>query len=85
MNLAVACLSLVRPTRRGHAGVIAGVIVEGEGFRPQQFNLNFLTEVPQVQRLFAVRPQDIELLRSVLPEFLQLYLKDAAGYYEARI
>jgi hypothetical protein len=79
VNLAVACLSLIRPTRRGHAGVIAGLILEGEVFQPQQFSLNFPSEVPPVQRLFAVRPRDVELLRSVLPEFLQLYVKSEIG------
>ncbi len=79
VNLAVACLSLIRPTRRGHAGVILGVITEGTGFQPQQFTLNVPTEVPQVQRLYGVRPQDVQLFQSVLPEFLQLYLRDEAG------
>ena len=36
-------------------------------------------EVPKIQRLFAVGPQDVELLRSVLPAFLQLYPKDSTG------
>lgn len=36
-------------------------------------------EVPEIQKLFTVRQKDIELLRAVLPEFVQLYQYDEVG------
>jgi hypothetical protein len=36
-------------------------------------------EVPEIQKLFTVRKKDVELLSSVLPEFLRLYQKDDDG------
>jgi hypothetical protein len=79
VNLTASCLFLIRPTRKGHAAVIAGEISEGEGFRPRAFSLNLPSEIPKIQRIFAVRPQDIGLLQSLLPNFLSLYGKNESG------
>ncbi len=77
VNLAATCLALIRPTRRSRAGKITGLI-KGDGtFDPQGFSANTdPADVPEVQKLFTVENQHIDLLRSVLPEFLQLYQKD---------
>lgn len=79
INLAATCLALIRPTRRSRAGHVTGVIKVGGVFDPQFFGAHDPAEVPEIQKLFTIRNQDIELLRSVLPEFLQLYEKDETG------
>ncbi len=77
INLAVACLALIRPTRRSRAGNITGFIKLNGMFVPQGFSAHTdPAEVPEVQKLFKVENQHISLLRSILPEFLQLYQKD---------
>jgi hypothetical protein len=79
INLAVACLALIRPTRRSRAMHIRGLI-KGDGtFDPQWFDSTVPAEVPEIQKLFTIRKKDIDLLSSVLPRFVQLYQKDAQG------
>jgi hypothetical protein len=80
VNMAVCCLLLVRPTRRSHALNIPGII-KGDGtFEPHGFSASHeLAEVPEIQKLFTIRNQDIALLRDVLPEFIKLYQKDEHG------
>lgn len=79
INSAVACLSLVRPTRKSRAGKIVGSVKADGMLYPQGFQAHEPAEVPEVQKLFTIRNRDIETLRTVLPEFLQLYPKDADG------
>jgi hypothetical protein len=79
IDSAVACLSLIRPTRRSRAGKITGLIKPDGTFDPQKFNVpDAPAEVPEVQKLFTVEGQDIKLLHSILPEFLKLYQRDDA-------
>jgi hypothetical protein len=75
----VACLALIRPTRRSRAGKITGLIKADGTLDPQSFDIPEPAEVPEVQKLFTIRMTDIEALRSILPEFLGLYRTDAAG------
>lgn len=80
VNLAVACLLVVRPTRRSRAMNVPGVIRADGTFDPQGFTATHdPAEVPEIQRLFTIRKRDIDLLHSVLPEFIQLYHKDSQG------
>jgi len=72
VNMAVACLSLIRPTRRSRAGNMRGLIKADGMFDPQDFTAHDPAEVPEVQKLFTIENQDIDLLRSVLPEFIKL-------------
>lgn len=79
IDLTVACLALIRPTRRSRAGKVTGVITNGV-FDPQGFDLTpEPVEVPEIQKLFTIGKQHIETLCSVLPEFMQLYQKGATG------
>jgi hypothetical protein len=79
-DLAYTCLSLIRPTRRSRAMHIPGVIRQDGTFDPQGFTARpELADVPEIQKLFVVREQDIEVLTSVLPEFMHLYQKDDNG------
>lgn len=79
VECAVACLGLIRPTRKSRAGKIMGTIKADGMIDPQSFDVPNPAEVPEVQKLFTIRKRDIETLRLVLSEFLQLYQKDAAG------
>jgi hypothetical protein len=79
MNLANACLSLIRPTRKNRAGVITGNITESGKFDPHGFELVEFVEVPMIQRLFSIRTQDVRLLQQILPRFMELYTKDLSG------
>ena len=80
VNLAVACLALIRPTRRSRAMHIPGVIKADGTFDPDGFNATHEpAEVPEIQKLFAIRKKDIDVLTSVLPEFIQLYQEDDQG------
>jgi hypothetical protein len=56
-------------------------VIRADGtFDPHGFTAQGeLADVPEIQKLFAVREQDISLLTSVLPEFIQLYQKDDEG------
>ena len=75
-----ACLALIRPTRRSRAMHIRGVMRSDGAFDPYGFNaLEDVADVPEIQKLFAVREQDINLLIAVLPEFMQLYQKERNG------
>jgi hypothetical protein len=76
---AAACLALIRPTRRSRAGKITGMITAGGTLDPQSFDIPNPAEVPEIQKLFAIRNRDVELLREILPEFLELYRTDATG------
>lgn len=80
IDYAASCLALIRPTRRSRAMHIRGVIKPDGSFDPYGFSAREdLADVPEIQKLFVVREQDIELLTSVLPEFIQLYQKDENG------
>jgi hypothetical protein len=79
LDSAVVCLALVRPTRRSRAGRIIGSVNAAGMLDPQSFAAPEPAEVPEVQKLFAVRNRDVLTLRAILPEFLQLYLKRADG------
>jgi len=80
INCAVACLGLIRPTRPSRAMNIPGVIKRDGTFEPHGFSAtNVPAEVPEIQKLFTIRKQDIELLSVVLPEFLKVYVKDSQG------
>jgi hypothetical protein len=77
---AASCLALIRRTRRSRATHIRGVMKADGSFDPQGFSAREdLADVPEIQKLFAVREEDIQLLIAVLPEFMQLYLKDKNG------
>ncbi len=80
IDYAASCLALIRPTRRSRAMHIRGVIKPDGSFDPYGFSAREdLADVPEIQKLFEVRIQDIELLTSILPEFIQLYQKDENG------
>ncbi len=80
IDSAGSCLALIRPTRRSRAMHIRGTVKSDGTFDPQGFSAREeLADVPEIQKLFAVREQDIKLLTSVLPEFIQLYQKDQNG------
>lgn len=80
IDYAGSCLALIRPTRRSRAMHIRGVIKPDGSFDPQGFSAREeLADVPEIQKLFAVREQDIKLLIALLPEFIQLYQKDEDG------
>jgi hypothetical protein len=76
VNCSGACLALIRPTRKSRAGKITGTIKADGMLDPQTFDVPQTAEVPEVQKLFTIRVQDLEALRTILPEFLQLYRKD---------
>lgn len=80
VNFAVSCLALIRPTRRSRASNIVGVIKPDGMLDPHQFGTTHdPAEVPEIQKFFTIRTQDIDLLRTILPEFIQLYEKDDQG------
>lgn len=80
VNCAVACLSLIRPTRRSRAMNIRGVINPDGRFVAHGFSATHEpAEVPEIQKLFTIRKQDIAVLSVVMPEFLKLYVKDSQG------
>ena len=79
VDSAVACLSLVRPTRKSRAGRIVGSVNADGILDPQSFNAHEPAEVPEVQKLFSIRNRDVVSLRTILPEFLRLYPKDSEG------
>ncbi len=80
VNMAVACLLLVRPTRRSRAMNVPGIIKDNGTLDPHGFSASHeAADVPEVQKLFTVRNQDIDFLRAILPEFIQLYQKSNGG------
>jgi hypothetical protein len=80
VNLTVSCLAIVRPTRRSRAMNVRGRLSHDEAFEPSGFTaIHQPAEVPEVQKLFAIRPKDIELLRIILPQFIRMYAKDQHG------
>ena len=80
VNLAVACLALIRPTRRSRAMNVSGVITADGTFDSHGFSATHdPADVPEIQKLFSIRKKDIDLLSSVLPEFVQLYQRDERG------
>ncbi len=77
---AIACLALIRPTRRSRAMHIRGRISRDGTFEPEGFSAREeVADVPEIQKLFAIRERDIKLLTSLLPEFIQLYQEDEKG------
>jgi hypothetical protein len=79
LNLTTACLALIRPTSRSRAHIIRGVMKVDGVFDPRHFNIQEPAAVPKIQRLFGIRKDDIDLLRSILPKFLEIYQKDDQG------
>ena len=80
IDCAASCLALIRPTRRGHAMHIRGIVKADGTLDPQGFSAREdLVDVPEVQKLFAVREEDVKVLISILPDFMQLYRKDQNG------
>lgn len=80
INLAAACMALIRPTIKSIAMNVLGVIEDDGTFQAHGFSASLeSTQVPDIQQLFTIRTRDIVLLRSVLPEFIQLYQKDNQG------
>jgi hypothetical protein len=77
VNSTVVCLDLIRPTRKSRAGKITGSIKADGMLQPQGFDVPEPAEVPPIQRHFSIRNRDIDTLRTILPEFLQLYPRDA--------
>lgn len=56
---------------------IPGVIRRDVTFDPHGFSAREdLAHMPEIQKLFVIRKQDIDLLALVFPEFMQLYQKD---------
>jgi hypothetical protein len=59
---------------------IRGVIRPDGTFDPHGFNAAHETaDVPEIQRVFTIRKKDIDVLSSVLPEFIRLYQTDDQG------
>lgn len=84
IDYAASCLALIRPTRRSRAMHIRGVMKQDGSFDPYGFSAREnLADVPEIQKLFVVRDQDVQLLTTVLPEFIQLYQKDEHGKLKA--
>jgi hypothetical protein len=80
LNIVVGCLSLIRPTRRSHATSVHGVIRADGSFDAHGFSgNNDLADVPEIQKLFMVSKNDMNILSRVLPEFVVLYQKDSEG------
>jgi len=80
LNLVVACLSLIRPTRRSHATHVYGVMGADGTFDAHGFSgNNDLADVPEIQKLFMVSKKDMNILSLILPEFVMLYQKDSQG------
>ena len=79
INSASLCLALIRPTRKSQAIHVRGVSRPDGTFDPQSFSVNQPVDVPEIQKLFAVREQDVRLLIAVFPEFFALYPKDSDG------
>ena len=79
LDLADACLSLIRPTRKYRVRIIHGLVKENETLAPHGFGLGEFVEVPLIQRLFSIRTQDVHLLQQILPRFIDLYRKDDSG------
>jgi hypothetical protein len=79
INLANACLSLIRPTRMSRAGIVSGFVKDDGTLDPHGFGLVEFVDVPMIQRLFSIRAQDVRLLQQVLPRFIDLYEKDSSG------
>ncbi len=59
-----ACLLLVRPMRRGHVGIVTGVVGEDGKLDPREFHLSEPVEVPHVEKFFYLRQQDVEVFRA---------------------
>jgi hypothetical protein len=74
-----ACLLLVRPMRRNHAGIVQGVVLEDGTFEASRFGVAEPVEVPHVQKNFYFREQDVATLRAIAPEFLKA-TEDSDGY-----
>ena len=59
---------------------VRGVIKPDNSFDPESFSAKEdLADVPEIQKLFVVREQDIQLLTAILPEFIRLYQQDEDG------
>jgi hypothetical protein len=80
-----ACLLLVRPMRRGQAGIVTGTIDENGNLVPQQFNTPQPVEVPQVQKFFYLRQRDVEAFRLIAPSFLEAFNESEDRYEPLRM
>jgi hypothetical protein len=77
---AVSCLALIRPTRKSRVSHIRGVIKADGTLDPQGFSVREgHADVPEIQKIFGVREEDIQLLTSILPEFIHLYKTNDEG------
>jgi hypothetical protein len=76
-----ACLLLVRPMRRRHAGIVTGTLGEDGLLDPQEFNVSEPVEVPHIQKFFYLREQDVEVFRRIAPRFLEAF-KEGEDSYE---
>jgi hypothetical protein len=80
VNHASSCLALIRPTRKSRVSHIRGVMKPDGTFDPQGFSVREEnTDVPEIQKIFGIKEEDIRLLTSVLPEFIQLYQTNDDG------
>jgi len=73
VRLVAACLQLIRPMRE-RAYLVHGSVQDADGsFSVRGFDAPSLElmEVPEVQKLFKLRTQDAEDLKSYVPEFLR--------------
>jgi len=80
-----ACLLLVRPMRRRHAGVVTGTLGEDGMIDPQQFNISEPVEVPHIQKFFYLREQDVEMFRTIAPRFLEAFREGEENYEPFRM
>ena len=63
VNMAVCCLQLIRPTRRSRAQNVPGIIRDDGTLDAHGFSANHdQADVPEIQKLFSVWTQDIQLL-----------------------
>lgn len=59
---------------------VPGIVGETGKFEAHGFStVHDPADVPEIQKLFTVRGRDIDLLRSIFPEFRHLYVKDTTG------
>jgi len=79
LDLAVACLSLIRPTRRSRAGKVACAVRIDGVFDPHTISTSEFVEVPEVQKLFSIRVKDIGLCRAIFPEFVRMFVTETGS------
>jgi hypothetical protein len=65
--------------RAGSTGKVTGLIKTDGMLDPQGFEVPEPAEAPEAQELFTIRKRDVGMLRTILPEFLQVYRKNVEG------